>query len=50
LTKACEVAGIKKLDGEPAIGEEGWFEILEFLQKMKNKCSHLIKLIPTKSL
>ena len=42
LAKACKVAGARKMDKTYVIGEEGWFEILEFLQAYRNDVSHLI--------
>jgi hypothetical protein len=42
LEQACAVSGSKKKDGSYIMGEEGWLEILEFLQKYSNKAKKRI--------
>ena len=42
IQKACDVAGQQKKDKTYMIGEEGWLEILEFLQKLSNSAKSRI--------
>ena len=37
IAQACDVAGGQKKDKSYIMGEEGWLEIIEYLQKFSNK-------------
>jgi hypothetical protein len=47
IEKACLVCSERHKDRTYKMGEEGWFEVLEFLQEYRLKSAYLVDKIPT---
>jgi hypothetical protein len=45
IEKACGVCALQGKDGAYLLGEEGWFEVLEFLQKYLVDCGRNVEKI-----